>query len=426
MLPQFALSPIDWQRAIQLIEAGAYEQAAELLCQAAVEQTEQALPTEMLAAICQICLVCSQLRAETERHHRAQEDASERERALKYRLYAILDLACGSVLPAAGESRAASSWQLGTADEPSLWQRFESLLTGWRNTLLPAKPEPVQPLLEAPAKQQAEAPLNPCGQKAGAHSLAIHCLGLFRVYRNDQVITPWHSLKGQSILKYLVTQHGTPVPKDILMDLFWPDADPESARRNLHQAIYSLRQTLRRGEPDFQPIQFEHECYRFNPELALWLDVEEFTQHAQSGRQLEVAKRWAEAASAYQRAEELYQGDFLEGDLYEDWASLLREQYRNSYLDLADRLSDYYRQQGNLAAAIELCQKILARDNCHERAHRRLMQCYQSQGQLPHAVRQYQLCAKLLKQELDVSPSAETQTLFAKITEGSPEPRFAG
>src|SRR5262249_1304304 len=100
--------------------------------------------------------------------------------------------------------------------------------------------------------------------------------------------------------------------KDVLMDVFWPDTDPESARRNLHQAIYSLRQTMRRGEPNFQPIQFENECYWLNPEIDLWLDSEEFARNAQPGGQLEAAGRPDEAAAAYQRAEGLYLGDFLE------------------------------------------------------------------------------------------------------------------
>jgi DNA-binding SARP family transcriptional activator len=85
------------------------------------------------------------------------------------------------------------------------------------------------------------------------------------------------------------------------------------------------------------------------------------------------------------------------------------------YLDIADRLSEYYFQQGEHAAAVTLCQKILAQDNCHEQAHRRLMECYQIQGQRRLAVRQYQLCVQTLKTELDVPPSMETQTLYEKI-----------
>lgn len=200
------------------------------------------------------------------------------------------------------------------------------------------------------------------------------------------------------------------------MDVFWPDADPEAARRNLHQAVYCLRQTLRRGQPDFQHIQFENDCYLLNLEMDIWLDSEEFEKHVQAGRRLEAAGQPTEAMAQYGIAEGLYQGDFLEEDLYEDWLSLQREHIRNMYLDIVDRLSEYYVQQAEYTPVIALCQKALAQDNCHEEAHRRLMQCYVAQGQRHLAVRQYQTCVQVLKEELDLTPSEETVALYWRIT----------
>jgi DNA-binding SARP family transcriptional activator len=222
-------------------------------------------------------------------------------------------------------------------------------------------------------------------------------------------------LKARSILKYLVAHRGTPIVKDILMDLFWPDADPEVTRRNLHQAIYSLRQTLRRGQPDFQHIRFENDCYLLNPEMDIWLDFREFEKHVQASRRLEATGQLAEAIAEYGIAEGLCQGDFLEEDLYQDWPRAQREHIRATYLDIADRLSEYYVGQGEYTAAIALCRKILARDNCREEAHCRLMRCYLAQGQRHLAVRQYQTCVEALKEELDLAPSEETVALYRRI-----------
>ena len=232
------------------------------------------------------------------------------------------------------------------------------------------------------------------------------------------MIGDWHSLKGLLILKYMVRHHKTPVAKDVLMDVFWPEADQEVARRNLHQAIYNLRQILRRGQPEFRPILFEKDCYLFNPEIALNLDFEAFERHVQTGRRMEAEGRSPEAFAEYKLAEELYRGDFLEQDPYEDWASLQREQIRNSYLEIADCVSEQQCRQGEYAAAIELCQKILAKDNCHEHAHRRLMRCYQFLGQRGSVIRQYRQCVEVMKRELDAPPSEETQSLLGKFVGG--------
>lgn len=368
----------DWGIVSEMLNAGRYDEVAELLRQAREisEKTGHNALSGILAATRQICLVCSQLQNEMERHRRAQEDAWDRECELKRQVMDLFDSACkisGEILP----FRSKEAEREGLVDNPPRAGN--------------------QPLRSA--------------------SLTVNCLGMFRISRNGQIVTQWHSLKGQSIFKYLVTHHGTSISKDVLMGVFWPDADPESARRNLHQAIYSLRQTMRRGEPNFQPIQFENECYLLNPEINLWLDSEEFARNAQAGRQLEASGRKDEAAAAYQRAEELYLGDFLEEDLYEDWTCPMRERYRNAYLDLVGRLSEHHWRKGNYPVMIELCGKLLAKDNCNEKAHRHLMQCYQTQGQHGLAVRQYRLCVDILKNELGVSPSAETRNLLNKITQ---------
>jgi len=62
-----------------------------------------------------------------------------------------------------------------------------------------------------------------------------------------------------------------------------------------------------------------------------------------------------------------------------------------------------------------LSQRILARDNCWERAYRHLMQAYNALGDRGQLARTYQRCLQTLKDELDVPPSQETQDLYRKL-----------
>lgn len=248
-----------------------------------------------------------------------------------------------------------------------------------------------------------------------APSLTVYCFGSFCVYLGDQLLDNSASRKSQGVFKYLVTHWPAPVSKDILMDVFWPEADPEAARRNLHQAIYSLRQTLKINDCDFQFIQFENDCYHLNPDLNIWLDYEEFEAHIRAGRRLEQQGEIDQAMTAYSIAEGLYQGDFLAEDLYEEWSQPLREQFQQTYLSIAHRLAGYYLTRQEVAATIILNQRILLMDNCQEEAHQNLMRCYLAQGQRHLALRQYQLCVQALKTELGFPPSAETQALYQKI-----------
>ena len=377
----------NWHHVNQLLTSGQYEPAGKLLRQV-IKVTRQIgddeVATSILTAAQQICLLCSQARAEIEWHAQAAKTASQREQELSQRLLAMLALVDGGQQPGLPPKSTAYSEIAGTKSSPS------------------------------PPAARAK----PSQDPKGTTTLAIHCFGPFRVYRNNQLLTDWTSLKARSILKYLAAHQGTPVAKDVLMDVFWPEADPEAARRNLHQAIYSLRRTFKQDYSDFQPIQYENDCYFLDPDVTVWLDFDEFEQHVRAGRQFETAGQLAEAEAEFSLAEGLYKGDFLEEDRYEDWPQFQREYFRSMYLDVADRLSQYYIQQERYTAAETLCKKILALDHCDEKAHRRLIRCYLMRGQRSLALKQYESCVQALETELGVPPSTKIKALYEELFEG--------
>jgi DNA-binding SARP family transcriptional activator len=120
------------------------------------------------------------------------------------------------------------------------------------------------------------------------------------------------------------------------MSTFWPDADEESARRNVHQAIYNLRQALRLEWPTVSPIVLDNGRYRLNDHVAIWVDVEAFEERVRAGRALARDGKPKEAALTLASAIELYQGDFLAEDADEGWAIARREGLRREFIDAAD------------------------------------------------------------------------------------------
>ncbi|MEZ4868368.1 MAG: BTAD domain-containing putative transcriptional regulator [Caldilineaceae bacterium] len=249
----------------------------------------------------------------------------------------------------------------------------------------------------------------------GPPSLAVYCLGVFRVYQDEQAVEEWPSSKGQAIFKYLLLHRARPIAKEVLMDLFWPEAAPDAARNNLNVAIYGLRRALRSGRPNFSHVLFQSDCYLLNPELTLWVDVEEFDQQLTSGRQAEAAGDAAAAFTAYHAAEALYQSELLSEDRYEDWIFNRRQYYQEQYLHLLDYLSQYYLARQAYELCANIVRKQLAVDGCQEEAHRRLMLCHSRQGQLHLALRQYHQCVETLARELDVEPSPATTDLYHRL-----------
>jgi DNA-binding SARP family transcriptional activator len=282
--------------------------------------------------------------------------------------------------------------QTDVTQHPLLWHKLQRLAYG---------------NLEAVPELKLEPQLSPSSE-----IFSVTCLGSFRMFYQEQPVNGWNGQKGLMILKYLVARHDQPVPKEQLMDVLWPDADPEAARRNLHQAVYSLRQTLKHCCPELQLICFQNERYSLNPDLPIWFDFLEFERHAEEGRRLEKNGSLEAAIQAFGIADALYQGHFLQEEAHNTWAQLQRDQLRDSFLDVANRLGRHYLIREQFAAVVSICQKTLSKDACNEEAHLQLMRCYLRQGYRHLAIGQYQTCTEVLREELGIAPSEKLHAFF--------------
>jgi DNA-binding SARP family transcriptional activator len=158
-------------------------------------------------------------------------------------------------------------------------------------------------------------------------------------------------------------------------------------------------------------VLFEEGLYRFSPAADYWFDVEAFDQLLD---QAEVGGDPEATTALLERALSLYRGDYLEG-VYADWCALERERLRGRHLAALETLAGLYAAQRKLRRAIEGYQRLLGEDPFREAAHRELMRCYYRAGDRAAAIQQYQACASMLREELGLSPSAETEALYRQI-----------
>ena len=121
----------------------------------------------------------------------------------------------------------------------------------------------------------------------------------------------------------------------------------------------------------------------------------------------------------YELAATLYKGDFMEDALYSNWTDLERENLKEIYLVILNKLSQYYSSDGKPDIAINLCHLILEKDNCREDVHRRLMKSYFRIGQRDKALKQFNKCTEILKSELEVEPMTTTVGLYEQIKNGN-------
>ncbi|MBI4754612.1 MAG: winged helix-turn-helix domain-containing protein [Betaproteobacteria bacterium] len=247
-----------------------------------------------------------------------------------------------------------------------------------------------------------------------AAPLCVYLLRPFSVFHGDVAITDWPNGKSRSIFKYLVLHRERPVPREVLMDTFWPDSDEDSARNNLNTAIYGLRKVLRFGQIAASCILFGNSAYQISPDVDIRVDAEDFQQHAQSGFELEARGKREAAVEQYRAAAALYHGGLLVEDRYDSWLNDARQYFHKTFTRLLDHLSRFYFDTGQYALCVATCEQALAEEPCNEAAQRMLMRCHAQSGQPHLALRQFHICLAALEKE-GLSLSIETAELMRRI-----------
>ena len=215
----------------------------------------------------------------------------------------------------------------------------------------------------------------------------------------------------RSLFAYLLLHRDHPSDRRRLAFLFWPRASEAAARRNLRQYLHRLRRALEPVDPLGGLLIAEHSAVQLDPSAQIWVDVEAFRHNTRPEATL----------PDLQTAAELYSGDLLE-DVYEDWCDETRQELRQSYLNLLDRLSQILQDMGRLDEATAFSQKWIGSEPLDEAGHRRLLSLYALAGDRGRAVSHYQSLKEKLEEELNAEPLPETQILFQAIQRGTYHP----
>ncbi len=254
------------------------------------------------------------------------------------------------------------------------------------------------------------------------YRLRVQTLGPFRVWRGPEPVDPqgWRRENARLLFLVLLTYRRQMLDRDQILDLLWPDADPETALRDFKVALSTLFKVLEPGREAGAPSSYvvrDGTLYGLRPEADLVVDADRFAALVAEGDQLFDAGATAVPA-AYRWAMALYAGDYLQEYPYAEWCREERERLRVLYLRAGERLAEVLLDRGEWEETVEVTQALLACDDCWEHAYRLQMVAYARMGNRAQALRAYQRCAERLRTELDVEPAPATLRLYAALNEG--------
>jgi ABC-type oligopeptide transport system substrate-binding subunit/DNA-binding SARP family transcriptional activator len=249
-----------------------------------------------------------------------------------------------------------------------------------------------------------------------ADILLLRLLGPVQVEREGEPARGFRSRKAMALLGYLAVQN-KPVSREHLADLFWGDKSETRGRANLSWTLNRISSQLPDClQADLHTVQFQRtvpsataaSLVSGRPLCRLDLDV--FAE-------LEAQGEPASLAAAVQ----LYRGEFLEGLYLDDcaefelWLVKERERWRQRAVSALGDLIAHYSQRGEYKQSLQFAQRLLALQPWREETHQQVMHLLAYTGQRSAALAQYEACRRILVEELEVEPSAETVRLYERI-----------
>ncbi len=236
--------------------------------------------------------------------------------------------------------------------------------------------------------------------RGSARTVSLTLLGGLSVRAGDaEIVFP--TAKSRLLLAYLASTPGRLHPRGRLCSLFWEERGEEQARGSLRNALSHIRAAA--GE-------------------AIIVGNREAIGVQAGGIETDLARleRLAAEPGPPDGDVAALAGDFLdgvevEGSALQDWLAFERSRCRTLAQRVLAAAAEAAAARGDVDLALALGRRLVDLDPFREASHRLLMRLHAAAGDRPMALAQFRACRDLLRAELDVAPSPQTEALAEEL-----------
>lgn len=239
---------------------------------------------------------------------------------------------------------------------------------------------------------------------ADEKTLKIRCFGSFQLGWENREPVKWRTEKNRELFAYLVHNRGKSLTKDQLLDVLWPDDDPDKAIRQLYNGIYYIRKAVEAYGIDKNFIRIGN-GYCLTLEK-VDLDVDNFCNKVKYLKGL--------TAESLVELIELYSDGYLYGDDFL-WVDFERERLSKLYYQCLMTLSEKYLEKQQYEASESTLFMAYEKFPLEENVTERLLELYLITRNKLKAVRHMDIFSDFLNKELGVKPDKKIMNLYIKI-----------
>jgi DNA-binding SARP family transcriptional activator len=252
-----------------------------------------------------------------------------------------------------------------------------------------------------------------------------------RLFGGLEVVTPrgqvgerdWSKRKARLLFAMLVSRMGTDVPRGEIIEYLWPDMQEERALNNFYVVWSAMKRAISPESIRDTPCPYvEHVrgvCRIVKQHVIS--DLEEFSDLVSIARQARHDGDVEGELAALRALADVYRGEVLPGDVYDDWFAPLRDRFRHDFEDAMLRASTILEEQGDPHGGLQLLRRAMAADPWREDLYQAQLRMQIAAGQRSAAIETYMLCRSRLTADLGIDPSRETTALYERVL-GMEEP----
>ena len=254
----------------------------------------------------------------------------------------------------------------------------------------------------------------------GEYLLHIYTLGKFEVYSKGLALTEDNkrAVRMWNLFKYILTHRKKMLSTGELIDVVWGEDSCENPEKALQNLIYRLRQTLSVGGIKADDlILFTQGCYKWNENFPVWVDCDALENYCEKGKELSKKSLYNlhEARNCFEKAIELYNGDFLNEIIYDMWIIPKRTSYKKIYVDCVNQLLELLDEMKDPEAILRVCNHFFNYEYLDERANIYFLNALIALNKKQEAQKHYLQITGLMQKELGVKPSYEFTEIYRKI-----------
>ena len=247
--------------------------------------------------------------------------------------------------------------------------------------------------------------------------LRVTLLGRFEATWDGQPVAGFEHAKARELFSYLLLYRGKPNSRELIAtDLWGGHYTTEVSKKYLRKALWQLNECLAGCTDDIRNDLIIADANWLELKMVdrLWVDVAFVDDAYAVVKGIPGSRMNRETADVVSKVAELYRAELLEGE-YQEWSFFHSVRYRQIALILLDKLMDYSMAHAEYESTLEYGERVLRCDPAREFTHLKLMRAYYELGDRTGAIRQFNRCREVLRDELDVEPSHEAVKLFELI-----------